>query len=122
MPFEIRPMRAEDVDEIAARSLQAWAPVFDSLRGTMGGRLFDHFYGADWRVYQEADVRRACDAFDVLVAAEDGEVVGFTAIDVSDGRTEGEIYMLAVDPRAQGRGVGTWLTSAAVDVIRDAGF
>ena len=122
MSFEIRPMRGGDVDAIAALSLRAWDPVFQSLRETMGERLFDHFYGDDWRTYQEADVRRACDAFRVLVAERGGHVVGFTAIDVSEGRTEGEIYMLAVDPAAQGLGIGTGLTDAAVDVIRQAGF
>jgi ribosomal protein S18 acetylase RimI-like enzyme len=58
----------------------------------------------------------------VLIAERAGQVVGFTAIDVSDGRAEGEIYMLAVDPSAQGLGAGTRLTEAAVDVIRAAGF
>jgi ribosomal protein S18 acetylase RimI-like enzyme len=122
MSFEIRSMHGEDVDAIAALSLRAWEPVFESLRDTMGERLFGHFYGTDWRAYQEADVRRACDTFRVLIAEQDGRVVGFTAIDVSDGRTEGEIYMLAVDPSAQGLGAGTALTEAAVKVIREAGF
>ena len=122
MPFEIRPMREGDVDAIAALSLRAWAPVFVSLRDAMGERLFEHFYAGDWRSYQEADVRRACGAYRVLVAESGGAVVGFTAIDISEGRTEGEIYMLAVDPSAQGQGVGTQLTTAAVDVIREAGF
>lgn len=122
MPFEIRAMRVDDVDAVAALSLRAWSPVFDSLHAAMGERLFDHFYGDDWRTYQEADVRRACGAFAGLVAERDGEVVGFTAIDISEGREEGEIYMLAVDPSAQGFGVGTALTTAAVEVIREAGF
>ena len=56
------------------------------------------------------------------MAEADGAVVGFTAVDVSDGRTEGEIYMLAVDPDAQGRGVGTQLTEAGIEMIREAGF
>ena len=115
-------MREGDVDAIAALSLRSWAPVFVSLREAMGERLFDHFYAGDWQSYQEADVRRACDAYRVLVAESDGAVIGFTAIDISDGRTEGEIYMLAVDPSAQGQGVGTQLTTAAVDIIRAAGF
>jgi ribosomal protein S18 acetylase RimI-like enzyme len=88
----------------------------------MGDRLFTHFYGADWRSYQGADVRRACETYRALVAEHDGVVVGFSAVDVSDGRDEGEIYMLAVDPAAQGRGVGTSLTRAGVELIREAGF
>jgi ribosomal protein S18 acetylase RimI-like enzyme len=114
-------MRSEDVDAIALLSLRSWESVFQSLRETMGERLFSYFYGPDWREYQERDVRRACDAYRVLVAERDGQLVGFTAIDIKDGEAEGEIYMLAVDPSAQQSGIGTRLTEAAVDVIRDAG-
>ena len=120
--IEIRPMRDEDADAVERLSLRAWDPVFQSLRKTMGDRLFTHFYGTDWQTYQAADVRRACEAYRVLVAEIDGAVVGFTAVDVSDGRSEGEIYMLAVDPDAQGRGAGTQLTQAGIEMIRDAGF
>jgi ribosomal protein S18 acetylase RimI-like enzyme len=120
--IEIRPMQARDMDAVVALSLRAWEPVFESLRTTMGDRLFAHFYGSDWRSYQGADVRRACETYRALVADDSGTIVGFTAVDVTDGREEGEIYMLAVDPDAQGRGVGTQLTQAGIELIRRAGF
>ena len=122
MGIEIRPMYDDDTNDVVQLSLRAWEPVFHSLRETMGDPLFDHFYGADWRSYQGADVRRACATFRALVAEDDGVVVGFTAVDLTEGRTEGEIYMLAVDPDAQGRGVGTALTQAGIEMIREAGF
>jgi ribosomal protein S18 acetylase RimI-like enzyme len=111
-----------DIDAVVALSLRAWEPVFQSLRETMGDGLFTHFYGSDWRSYQGADVRRACETYRALVADDGGVIVGFTAVDVTDGREEGEIYMLAVDPEAQGRGVGTQLTQAGIELIRRAGF
>jgi ribosomal protein S18 acetylase RimI-like enzyme len=123
MDVEIRPMRDGDLDRIVELSLRAWEPVFVSIEATMGERLFGHFYGDDWRISQEADVRRACTGLLVLVAVQDGRVVGFTAVDRKEGDDgdEGEIHMLAVDPSAQGAGVGGLLTEAGVDVIRAAG-
>jgi ribosomal protein S18 acetylase RimI-like enzyme len=113
-------MRDGDVDAIVALSLRAWEPVFVSIRETVGPQIFEYFYGGDWRGHQASDVRRACSAYRVSVAEDDGGVVGFTAVDLPEG-VEGEIYMVAVDPDAQGAGVGTQLTMAAVNEIRKAG-
>jgi ribosomal protein S18 acetylase RimI-like enzyme len=121
MAVVIRPMDGDDVDAIVALSLRAWEPVFASIRDTVGERLFAYFYDGDWRGHQASDVRRACDTYQVSVADNDGQVVGFTAVNISAERDEGEIYMLAVDPDAQGAGVGTQLTLAAIELIRAAG-
>jgi ribosomal protein S18 acetylase RimI-like enzyme len=114
-------MQAADVDAIVELSLRAWEPVFASIRATVGDRLFAYFYDGDWRVHQANDVRRACSDYDVLVAEDGVRVIGFTAVDVSREGDEGEIYMIAVDPGAQQKGVGTQLTQAAVDQIQAAG-
>jgi len=121
MTTTIRPYEDADGDAVVELSLRAWAPVFASIHGVLGKRLFTHFYGPDWRDAQAADVRRACRAYDVLVADDDARVVGFTAIDLPPGTEEGEIYMVAVDPVAQNRGIGTLLTEAAVERMRAAG-
>ena len=120
MDIVIRPMGDDDVEAIVELSLGAWEPVFASIHDTIGARLFTYFYGDDWRQHQAGDVRRACSAYETLVAERDGRVVGFTAVDLREG-DEGEIYMVAVAPDAQGAGIGTQLTNAAIDVIRAAG-
>lgn len=101
-------------------SLRAWEPVFASMEEAVGSAIFRHLFGADWRRYQEDDVRRACTAYAVWVAEVDGAVAGFTAIDLPEGSI-GEIYMLAVDPDHQRRGIGSALTAHAVEQIRAAG-
>jgi ribosomal protein S18 acetylase RimI-like enzyme len=115
-----RPIRDDDVDAIVALSLRAWEPVFASIHETLGDPLFHRFYGDDWRRHQADDVRRACTTYRTTVAEEGGRVIGFTAVDLREG-DEGEIYMLAVDPDAQGAGVGTKLTVEAIAQIRAAG-
>jgi ribosomal protein S18 acetylase RimI-like enzyme len=121
LKVEIRPMRDGDVEQIVDLSLRAWEPVFASIKATVGPRLFDYFYGSEWRTHQADDVRRACGAYEVSVADDGGRVVGFTAVDLPPESVEGEIYMVAVDPDAQGAGIGTQLTRAAIEVIRAAG-
>ena len=56
--------------------------------------------------------------------AEDvgGRAIGFVAAKLHRERELGEIYMIAVDPGAQGQGIGTALTRVATDWLRKAGM
>jgi ribosomal protein S18 acetylase RimI-like enzyme len=117
----IRDASPADEDRIVELSLAAWEPVFASMLATVGRPIFTQLFTADWRRYQEDDVRRACSTHRVWVAEEGGDVIGFTAVDLPDGEPHGEIHMLAVDPAHQGRGTGLALTRHAVDVMRSAG-
>lgn len=121
MSISVRAFAAEDADRVVALALDAWRPVFASLADVVGDRLFRQFFGPDWRAYQEQDVRRACSTYRTWVAEADGVVVGFTAVEVPEEGDEGEIYMLAVDPAHQRRGIGSALTAFAVERIREAG-
>jgi ribosomal protein S18 acetylase RimI-like enzyme len=48
-------------------------------------------------------------------------VAGFTAVHLPDAEPHGEIYMLAVRPSAQGKGIGVQLTHFATEQMRAAG-
>ena len=121
MQTAIRPLGPGDVEAVVRLSLQAWAPVFDSLAHAMGPRLFGRLH-PDWRSEQESDVRAACATKTVWVAEVGSDVVGFVAVELRRASSEGEIHMLAVDPDHQGKGIGTGLTSFAIERIRDAGM
>jgi ribosomal protein S18 acetylase RimI-like enzyme len=116
----IRPASSDDEDRIVELSLQAWEPVFASMAEVLGAPIFRQLFGADWRRYQEADVRRACSAYHVWVADVGDEVVGFTAVNLPEDEPHGEIYMLAVSPQHQRQGIGRDLTQFAVGQIRVA--
>jgi hypothetical protein len=60
----IRPATPADEDAIADLSLRAWEPVFASMAEVVGPTLFRRLFTADWRRYQEDDVRRACGAYE----------------------------------------------------------
>ncbi len=118
----IRKLTETDIDAVVRLSLRAWEPVHASIRQAFGPEL-DAVLHPDWRVSQERDVVDVCTAAanEVWVGEVGGVVVGFVAVNIHEDRRIGEIDMLAVDPDAQGNGVGTALTEFALRWIRAAG-
>jgi ribosomal protein S18 acetylase RimI-like enzyme len=123
MPELIRPFQPQDLAAVVRLSLAAWAPVFRSFQEVLGPQLYARLY-PDWTVSQAADVERACTggAYTVWVADVDGTVVGFVAYQANAETKVGEVYMLAVDPAHQNRGLGTRLNAVALDRLREAGM
>ena len=123
MAVTIRPLQHADVESVVALSLCAWAPVFDSLREVLGTGLFERMH-TDWRQDQQRAVEEVCadEQLTVSVAEVDGDVVGFTAIRTYADSRLGEIYMIAVDPAHQGRGIGASLTRVALEQLVEAGM
>jgi ribosomal protein S18 acetylase RimI-like enzyme len=115
MPLEIRPAASAEFPAIAELCAAAYAPFIAD----------DHHYLAVLR-----DVAPRAAEAQLLVAAEpgDGQLLG-TVTFVPDGGPLGEIAgpheaefrMLAVDPAAQGRGVGTALLRRVLDDSRERG-
>jgi GNAT superfamily N-acetyltransferase len=122
----LRDLRDGDVEAVVALSLRAWAPVFASFEGVLGPAVYRHLY-PDWTASQAAAVERVCrdPAVRVRVADDGGRPVGFVAVLVHDESFDepdsGEVEMLAVDPAAQGRGVGRALLDDGVEQLRRAG-
>lgn len=113
MPLEIRHAAAGEFPTLANLCVAAYAPFVAG----------DHVYVAELR-----DVaRRAADA-ELLVAVDDRRLLG-TVTFVPDGGPLGEIAgpreaefrMLAVDPAAHGRGVGTALLRRVLEESRRRG-
>lgn len=123
MTATIRTYRPEDLEQVVALSLRAWAPVFAALERTLGSELFLRLR-RDWRQSQTVDVRAALsdEGMRVWVAELDRQVIGFTAARQHRESKLGEIWMLAVDPDRQRMGVGTSLTEVALDWFRATGM
>jgi ribosomal protein S18 acetylase RimI-like enzyme len=121
--IRIRPLAANDADEIVALSLRAWEPVFDSLKSVLGRRLFAELRGDDWRPGQAAAVRATLEDVTVQtwVAETDGAAWGFASAKHKPDEEIGEILMLAVDPRYQRRGIATELTNTATIWLAEHG-
>ena len=118
----IDPHADSKLDAIVRVSLRAWEPVFESLRAAMGPAVYRAFYGDDWRVAQRAAVEAVCADGDVhvWVASKESRTAGFVAPKLHAADRMGEIYMIAVEPDFQRRGIAASLTSHAVAGFKSA--
>jgi ribosomal protein S18 acetylase RimI-like enzyme len=121
--MKIESYEPSHIDAVVRLSLRAWSPVFDSLREALDADVYQTFYPDGWRVSQEKSVRDTCASADMTlwVAIEAGTVAGFVGIRFHEGRL-GEIYMIAVDPDYQRRGIAIALTDFAVERMKEAGM
>lgn len=117
----IRAVTASDVDALVELSLEAWAPVFASFEAMMGPDLYGRVH-PDWRRDQAAAVRQALADNETWVAEVEGRVGGFVNVTFDVVARSGEIYMIAVGPAFQRRGVGSLLTERALDEMRQRGI
>jgi GNAT superfamily N-acetyltransferase len=119
----IRRYEPSDQEPVVALSLRAWEAVFGAIEEMLGRDLFVRLRG-DWRAGQATEVRDvlADPTHRVWVAEIDEEPLGFVAARLHNDSGVGEIYMIAVDPAAQGQGVGTALTEVATDWLRQSGM
>lgn len=120
--MHIEPYASNHRDAIVRLSLRAWTPVFDSIQKIMNADVYQAFYPENWRASQQKAVEDVCAAEDtnVWVAVEAGLTVGFVAVKLHSEDSMGEIYMVAVDPDFQGRGIGTALIEFALRWMKDA--
>ena len=120
----IEPFTRSMRDAVVALSLAAWAPVFESLERAMLPEVYAAFYRGDWRAAQAAAVAGVCDdpGAHVAVARIDGQIAGFVALKVHADDDMGEIYMIAVDPAWQRRGIATGLIQYALEWLAEAGL
>jgi ribosomal protein S18 acetylase RimI-like enzyme len=117
----IRRFVAGDTDRVVELSLAAWTPVFESFHAVLGDDLYRRVH-PDWQHHQAASVRDALERNDTWVAVDDGTAVGFVNVIFDQAERSGEIYMIAVDPAAQRRGVASRLTEHALDEMRARGL
>ncbi|MEL6320417.1 MAG: GNAT family N-acetyltransferase [Cyanobacteria bacterium J06626_14] len=122
--MRIEPYSPCHLDAVVRLSLRAWTPVFDSIQKAMNAEVYQAFYANDWRVSQQQAVKDVCAAEDttVWVAIDTDSVVGFVAGKLHSEDSMGEVYMVAVDPDVQGRGIGTALMEFALDWMKTAGM
>src|SRR5215211_6920701 len=126
MDASIREYRPADQTDVLDLSLRAWGPIFASMEYVLGRVIYTRLHGHDWRAYQSNSVKDvlADPAIHVWVGENiSGDVVGFAAAKIVDtDRRLGEIVMVAVDPSASGRGLGTALTQHATEWLRAQGM
>ncbi len=122
--MSIRPLRDDEIEEVVQLSLQAWAPVFASFEQVLGTEVFLLQY-PDWHASQRAAVASVCrdrQKYHTWVAIADERIAGFVAYTLNQAEQIGEVYMVAVHPDAQNRGIGTSLNTFALQKLAEAGM
>ena len=124
MPFDIKPYTSTHLDAVLSLSKRAWTPVFEKLHPAVQPYVYDAFYPDGWWPRQEADITALLkeDETAVWVALEGGRVHGFVGIRLHPKDQMGEVYIIAVDPDYQKRGIGRALLDTALAQMKHAGM
>ncbi len=124
MVLRIQDFRPEHLERVLDLSKRAWSPVFSQLQPATERFVFDAFYPDGWWERQKAEIEALVDdrRTRLAVATEDSAVLGFVGIRIHPEDRMGEIYILAVDPDHQRRGIGTALMDFAFAEIKKAGM
>ena len=124
MNVQIRLLHAGDIEEVLQLSLLAWAPVFRSFEHVLGSAIYRKIY-PDWETSQRAAVDavlRDVEKYTVWVAEHEQTIVGFIAYTLDLTERVGEVYMLAVHPDYQNRGIGTELNNFVLTKMKESGM
>jgi GNAT superfamily N-acetyltransferase len=119
----VRPLRLTDVDAVVELQLRAWSG--SSAQGWAIPPVGELDPGVMRRSWEHAALVPPDERHHALVAVADGVVVGIAAVvpaadpDGSVDAPMAELTLLLVDPGHRGRGHGSRLLAACVDVSRD---
>ncbi len=121
---QVRTAVPDDAAALAAVHVRSWQAAY---RGVLSDTFLDSLTPETRLDWWRGRLARVPPRWDVLVAEEEGEVVGFASTGTTDDAdrrdpTWGELYALYVEPGRWGRGVGQNLLEASETRLRKAGF
>ena len=124
MPIAITPYQPADKTALIDLSLAAWAPVFAQMAAAVPPFVYANFYPNGWEARQRTDLSAVLDneSERVRVARLNGQTVGWLGYRLHPEDRMGEIYVLAVAPAQQRRGIGTALMNDAFTLIQASGM
>lgn len=120
----IRPYSHDQREAVLDLSVRAWSSVFPLTQLAVPAFVYDSFYPAGWEARQVGDLATVLDdePQNVDVAMEGTVVAGWVCTRLHPEDRMGEVYILAVDPDYQRRGVGTALMDHVMERARRAGM
>lgn len=116
MPVTIRPGTPADAAQIAEVHVASWQAAF---RGIVPDAALDTMTPTDRLPMWMRVLTDAASPMTVIVAEDDGRIVGFASVGPSEDGVEGEmtLYTLYLHPDAIGKGIGRALLSEAERVM-----
>ncbi len=124
MTVTIAPYNVNNRSAILSLSMRAWKPVFDQLEPTVAPYVYSAFYPNGWQARQNQDIENFLDSEpeNIWIAAENGDLAGWVGIRLHPEDSMGELYILAVKPEAQRKGIAQLLIETACHQLRKAGM
>ena len=121
---DIVPYAPQHLEAVLEVTRAAWSPVFPLMQKDIPCYVFEAFYPEGWLKRQLADVEAICldEETDIWVAMTDGTLSGFLGLRAHAEDSMGEIYIIAVDPAYQRRGVGAALMAFAFAWMQKRGL
>lgn len=121
--LEVIPYSAEHNNAVLALTVDAWTPVFSKTQNDVPRFVFEAFYSSGWQTRQTSEVDDLLknEPESIWLAVLDGTLVGFVGLRLHPEDQMGEIYIIAVSPDHQRRGISTALWKHAEDKIRASG-
>jgi GNAT superfamily N-acetyltransferase len=124
MPLSIAPYSENFEGAIVGLSLRAWTPVFDKMQPAVQPFVYHAFYPNGWADRQANDIREflRSEPQNVSMALDGDHLAGWVGMRLHPTDHMGEIYILAVDPDFQRRGVASALMRRAFATMKDVGM
>ena len=122
--MQIIPFAAEYREPLLALSLRAWEQVFPLLEPAVSSFVYESFYPRGWRERQSEDLAVTLDdePENVDIVLVDGELAGWVCTRIHPEDHMGEVYVLAIDPEHQGKGLGRALLQHSIERARSHGM
>ena len=118
MPLTFRfatPADHPRVEELAISSFESitWFRLVDEKFGSLNGK--------DWKDHWRLRMQRIFETQIILLAEANRDIVGFSSGTIDPELRLGYVDLLAVDPKAQGKGYGRQLLNAMLGTLLDRG-
>lgn len=122
--LRIRAFLPDDREDLISLALRAWEPVFPLTEQAVSPFVYRAFYPDGWRARQRADISAVLDEEpeNIDVAISGSQVAGWVCTRLHPEDRMGEVYVLAVDPDLQRRGIGRALLDHSTRRAKSAGM
>ncbi len=122
MPI-IRPYADSDWETVLEICLLSFTPVHESFERLLGTELFALVY-PDWKTSNKDYLHSLTRSGErrLLVAEENGSVVGFIHYEVDSQKQRGNFGLNAVHPTHQSKGIGSLMYGHVLDMMRAQGL
>jgi GNAT superfamily N-acetyltransferase len=122
--LEVIPYTPDQKQAVIDLAIAAWTPVFAKTRDDVPRFVYDTFYPDGWEARQRADVDTLLETEpqNIWLASLGNQTIGFLGLRIHAEDLIGEIYIIAVSPEHQRKGVGRRLMQFAEDHIKSTGM